>query len=113
MDLLEIPTGGVDHERFAEGNNTLLGSGNRALQDDEVVLDNTIVRETTHGRNVLLGDVVFSRGVGFVIATADTVDLLVEFRTVVVTVYVHTLVHGQRLSKLECAYFDQHGQQRT
>ena len=74
------------HERLAKGNDTLLGSRNRALENDKVVLDDTVVRETTHGRNVLLGDVVFSRGVGFVVATADTVDLLVEFGTVVVTV---------------------------
>ena len=113
VDLLKIPTRSVNHERLADGDDTLLGSGDGALQHEVVILDDTVVRETTHGGNVLLGDVVFSRGVGFVVATVDTVDLFVEFRTVVVTVYVHRLVHGQRLSKLECAYFDQHGQPRT
>ena len=93
LDLLEIPTGGVDHERLAEGNNTLLGSGNRALQDDEVVLDNTIVRETTHGCDSLLGNIVLSRSVSLIGARANAVNLLVELGTVVVTVWFANIQH--------------------
>ena len=91
LDLLEIPTGGVDHERLAEGNNTLLGSGNRALQDDEVVLNDTIVRETTHGCDSLLGDIVLSRSVSVIGARANAVNLLVELGTVVVTVCLQNI----------------------
>ena len=77
----------MNHERLANGDDTLLRSGNRALQHEVVVLDNTVVREATHGRDGLLRDIVFRRGVGLVGATAYTVDLLVELRTVVVAVY--------------------------
>ena len=74
------------HKRLAEGDDTLLGAGDRALQDEEVVLDDTVVGEATHGSNALLGDIMLSRGVGVVVAPANAVDLLVELRTVVVTV---------------------------
>ena len=86
LDLLEIPAGSVNHERLADGDDTLLRAGDGALQHEEVVLDDTVMRETTHGSDRLLGDIVLSRRVGLVRAAADTVDLLVELRTVVVTV---------------------------
>ena len=88
LDLLEVTTACVNHERLAEGDNTLLGSGDGALEHQVVVLDDTIVREATHGRDGLLGDVRVRRGVTLVVGSTDTVDLLVELRTVVVTVYV-------------------------
>ena len=77
----------MNHERLADGNNTLLGTRDGSLEHQEVVLDDTVVREATHRRNSLLRDIVLSRCVGLVSTTADTVDLLVEFGTVVVAVY--------------------------
>ena len=79
----------MDHERLAEGNDTLLGSGDGALEHDEVVLDDTIVREATHGCDGLLGDVRLGRSVRLVGAKTDAVDLLVELGSVVVTVCVN------------------------
>lgn len=87
MDLLEITTGGVDHEGLADGDDSLLGTGNGALEHEVVVLDDTIVREATHGCDGLLGDIVLGGGVGVIITSTDAVDLLVKFRSVVVTVY--------------------------
>ena len=55
--FLEIPARSVDHERLADGDDTLLGSGDRALEDEEVVLDNTVMGEATHWCDGLLGDV--------------------------------------------------------
>ena len=76
------------HQRLAKGNDTLLGSRNRALENDKVVLDDTVVREATHRRDGLLGDVVLRRGVALVVALANAVDLLVELRAVVVAVCI-------------------------
>ena len=76
----------MDHEGLAESDDTLLGTGDRALEDKEVVLDDTVVGEATHGRDLLVGDVRLGGRVGDILARADTVDLLVEFGTVVVTV---------------------------
>ena len=86
LDLLEVTARGVDHERLAEGDHALLGAGNGALEHQVVVLDDTVVREATHGRDGLLGDVGVRRGVALVVSGTDTVDLLVELRAVVVTV---------------------------
>ena len=86
LDLLEVTAGGVDHERLAEGDHALLGAGDRALEHQVVVLDDTVVGEATHGRDGLLGDVSVGRGVALVVSSTDTVDLLVELRTMVVTV---------------------------
>ena len=77
----------MDHERLADRDNTLLGSRDGSLEHEVVVLDDTVVGEATHGSNALLRDVMLSRGVGVVVAPANAVDLLVELRAVVVTVY--------------------------
>ena len=86
LDLLEIPTRSVNHEGLADGDDTLLRAGDGALQHEVVVLDDTVVREAAHGGNGLLRDVVLRGRIALVVALADTVDLLVEFGTVVVTV---------------------------
>jgi hypothetical protein len=86
LNLLKIPTRCVHHERLAESDNTLLGSRDRALHHDEVVLDDTIVGETTKGRDSLLGDISLRRGVVWVLATTNTVNLLVNLGTVVVSI---------------------------
>jgi len=63
VDLLQISATRVDHERFTDRDNTLLGSGYRALEQQEVVLDDTVVGETTHGGDGLLGGINLGRGV--------------------------------------------------
>ena len=90
----------MDHERLADSDDTLLRARNRPLQHEVVVLDDTIVGEATHRSDGLLGDIVLSRGVSLVITTADTVDLLVELRTVVVTVYAHKSVNAMVYSSV-------------
>lgn len=77
----------MDHKGLAESDDTLLSSRNGALEHEVVVLDNAIVREATHWGDNLLRDVRFGRCVSFIVAGTDTVDLLVELSTVVVTVY--------------------------
>ena len=115
LDLLQVPTGGVDHERLADGDDTLLGTGDGALDDEEVVLHDTVVGEATHGGDGLLGDIGLGGGVSIVRARADAVDLLVELGTVVVTVYGEK--GGQTLEERDGkdggTYSDQHGRRRT
>ena len=76
----------MNHQRLANGNNTLLRAGDRALEHEVVVLDDSIVREATERRDALLRYVMLGRRVGLVVAAANTVDLLVELRTMVVAV---------------------------
>ena len=86
-DLLEVRTAGVDNERLADGDDTLLCSGDGTLEHDVVVLDNTVVGEATHGCDGLLGNVAIGRRVGLIVTRTDAVDLLVDLRTVMVTVW--------------------------
>ena len=108
LHLLEIPTRGVDHERLADGDHTLLRARNRALEHEEVVLHDTVMGEATHGRDRLLGDIMLSRSVALVSAVADTVDLLVELRPMVVTVYSQRL-GDVRMRWRQTTHFDRHG----
>lgn len=50
----------MNHQRFAKGDDTLLSSGDGTLEEEEVVLDDAVVGETTQRcdgllRNVLVG----------------------------------------------------------
>jgi hypothetical protein len=76
----------VHHKRFTKGDHSLLGSRNGSLENQEIILDDTVVWEATHRRDTLLGDVRFSRGVGFITSSTDPVNFLVQLRTMVITV---------------------------
>ena len=93
LNLLQIPTRGVNHQRLADRDDTLLRARDRTLEHEEVVLDDAVMGEATHRGDGLLGDIVLSRGVGVILARADAVDLLVELGTVVVTVCLQNIQH--------------------
>ena len=86
LDLLEVTARGVNHERLAEGDHALLGAGDGALEHQVVVLDDTVVREATHGCDGLLGNVRLGRRIVVGGTRANAVDLLVDLGTVVVSV---------------------------
>ena len=86
LDLLEIPTRSVNHEGLADGDDTLLRAGDGTLQQQVVVLDDTVMGEATHGCDGFLRRVRLCRRVCFIITEANAVDLFVEFGTVMVTV---------------------------
>ena len=104
----------MDHERLADGDDTLLGSRDGTLEDEEIVLDDTVVGEATHGRDLLVGDIRLGRGVSGVLAGADAVDLLVELSTMMVTICkggeVKSILGSEEWRD---TYFDQHEQRRT
>jgi hypothetical protein len=87
LDFFKITTRSVNHEGFAEGDDTLLGARDRTLEEEEVVLDDTVVGETTQWSDGLLCDVLLSGGIVVLLAEANAVDLLVDLRSVVVTIY--------------------------
>ena len=90
LNLLEGSSGGVNLEGLSEGNNSLLDTGDGTLEDDKVVLDLTVSDETTHGGDGLLGAVELSGTVRLVVTTADSVDLVVDGGSVMVTVLTST-----------------------
>jgi hypothetical protein len=77
----------VDHERLADGDDTLLRARNGTLEHEVVVLDDTVVGEATHRRDRLFGDIGLGRRVALVGTRANAVDFLIELRTVVVAIY--------------------------
>jgi len=92
VDLLESSAFGVRDERLAKGENSLLGSDAAALEHNKVVLDFTVVRETTHRSDGFVCEIGLSCSVVLdefatvlVDSFTDSVDLLVDLGTVMVT----------------------------
>merc|ERR1712165_229693 len=91
VDLFKSPLLGVGEERLPQGEGPLLGSNAAALDHDEVLLDLSVVRETTHWVDGLVSDIILGGGVVLdklailhVVASAHPVDLLVHLSPVVV-----------------------------
>jgi len=76
----------MTNNALTEGQDSLLGSDDASLDHEPVLIDNTIVGESSHGGDGLKGEIVLSGGVVLVRALANTVDLLVHLGTVVVSV---------------------------
>ena len=76
----------MDHKRFTKGYHSLLGSRNGSLENQEIILDDTVMWEATHWRDALLGDIRFCRGVGGITARADPVNFFVKLSTMVIAV---------------------------
>jgi len=92
VDVLQSGTGSLLQQGLAEGDGTLLGANNATLDENEVVLDKTVVNKATNGVDRLVGDVdlggtvvLDKLAVDGVVAGADAVDLLVDLGTVMVT----------------------------
>lgn len=60
---LACPAVSLREARLTEGKHPLLAAHGRALEHDKVLLDLTVVRETTHRGNALLGRVSLGRTV--------------------------------------------------
>lgn len=86
VDLLQGGSGSRRSQRLSQDSDSLLGTGGATLEHDEGVLDETVVGEATHRVDGLLGDVV-GGGTRLIRSTlGDSVDLLVDLSSVMVTV---------------------------
>lgn len=106
LGLLGRPPVGLGVQSLAQSHDTLLDTGDGTLKEEEVVLDLTVVDETTHTdlistfflflycrtdedgnlrSDLLLGNVELGGGVAIVVALSNTEDLVVARCTVVVT----------------------------
>jgi hypothetical protein len=86
LDLFEVVSGSHGSEGVSKSDDPLSGTGDGTLEHDKVVLDIRVSRPTTEGVDVLLRDVEIGRGVLGVRARSDSVDLLVHFGSLMVTV---------------------------
>ena len=78
-------------ERLTHRDQALARADDATLDHDVVVLDDTVVREATHRGDFLLRRIVIrARTEAVLTSLADLVHLLVDFRTVMVTVLTRT-----------------------
>jgi len=97
LDLLQSLTFGVGQKRFAQGQDTFLGTDATSLDHDKVLLDFAVMRETTHRVDGLVRKIVVGRSVVLdqlavlgVETLAEIVDLLVDLGTVMVSLLTGT-----------------------
>jgi len=86
--LLGHPGSGAWGDGLSEDQRLLLGSDNLTLDHNEVLLDLTVVGETTHGGDVLINTVLIAGGVVLDtsdLTSSDSVDLLVDLSSGVIT----------------------------
>ena len=86
-DLLKRAARRLRHKRLAQRDQSLLHADHRTLDHHIVLIDLTIVRETTERGDSLLREIVVRHRVVRVLlqVLADLVDLLVDLRAVMVT----------------------------
>ncbi len=79
---------GSGNQRFSQKDESLLGSNATSLNDDEVIINNTIVREASQWGDVLFSYIGISGGVVLGSTSgslSDSVDFLVQFGSVVIS----------------------------
>jgi len=85
IDLLEGVSGGLVEEGLSEGEDSLLDTDSATLDHDKVLSDNTIANKSTHGIDVFLREIGLC-GTGVLATMSDSVDLLVDLGSVMVSV---------------------------
>lgn len=103
LDLLESTTRSVSKKRLTEGHDTTTDTGDGSLDENKVVLDITVVDESSHGRDGLLGAVKLGGGVSLIITLSNTVDLVVDGSSVVVTVLTGTGNSPLNVGRMPCS----------
>jgi len=102
LDGLKSSSGSLLEEGLSEGDGSLLGSADTALDHDEVRLDKTVLNKATNGVDALVGDIDLGGSVVLdflavdgVEAGADSVDLLVDLSSVMVSLLARSS-NGER-----------------
>jgi len=88
--LLQSISVGWIEEGLSEGQNSLLGSHDTSLEDEEIVVHLSVSHKTSNRGNSLLGEIKLGGGAGLVVLLSDSVDLLVHFCSVVVSMLTST-----------------------
>jgi len=70
---------------LSEHDDLLLGSDATSLDDDEIVADNSVVWESSEWGDLLISDILGSGSTVWLSTVTDSVDLLVQFSSVVIT----------------------------
>lgn len=85
VNLLQSSSGGLWDQWLSKHNNLLLGSNTTSLDDNEIILDNTVVWESTQWGNLFISDILWSGSTVDQLTVGNSVDLFVHFSSVVIT----------------------------
>jgi len=97
VDALQGTSLRMDQQTLSQCENALLGPNTTSLDHDEIIVDFTVVRETSHWSDALLRQVVLGRGIVDDLLSvlrvdpiSNSVDFLVHLRSVVVPLLTGT-----------------------
>jgi len=90
VDSLEVLPGGLHHHRLAKDKRTLLNSNGSSLEHDPILVDLSVMGESSHGGDVLLSKISRSTARGGISLLSDEVYLLVNVGTVEVSILTGT-----------------------
>jgi len=90
IDGLQVLPGRMLHQRLTQNQGTLLNSNNGSLHHHPVLADQSVVNESSHGVDALLGQIGLGLTAVVVSLLSNTVNLLVHFGTVEVSVLTGT-----------------------
>jgi hypothetical protein len=85
VQRLVVRAASTGDQRLSQGDGALLATSDASLQHDPVLVDNTIMRETTDGGDALLGQIVLSGTRSLVTLGSDAKDTSVDVGSVMVT----------------------------
>jgi len=90
VEGLEVVSLGDGDKTLAQGDGALAGAGHTALDKEPVLVDLSVVRESTDGGDALLGKIRLGGGRATVSLLADAQHTLVDLGTVMVTLLTGT-----------------------
>lgn len=100
INLLEMLPTGMVHETLSKDERTLLDSDSGTLQHNPILVDLTVVWESTHGCDALLGKIGRGLTGSLIVLLSNPVDLLVELGSVEVTVLTGTCYGGTHTGRM-------------
>ena len=100
VDFLQVLSGSVLHHGLAKDKRSLLNSNDGSLEHEPILVDLSVVNESTHGCHTLFGQIGLGLATGLVVLLSDAVDLLVELGTVEVSVLTGTCDGGRHAGRV-------------
>jgi hypothetical protein len=100
IDRLEMLPGGMVHHALSKNERTLLHSHTSSLEHDPILIDLTVMNESSHGCDSLLGKVGSGTARSSIVLLSDAVYLLVHLGTVEVSVLTSTWNSGTDTSRM-------------
>jgi hypothetical protein len=100
IDSLKMLPGAVNHQTLTKDKRTLLDSNATSLEHDPVLIDLSVMGETSHGSDTLLGKIIRSLTRRSISLASKTVNSLVHISTVEVSILSSTWNSGGNTSRM-------------